>query len=282
MLNIDYIKAIAAKRNEVCLDNKYEKSSSKLLFSCAKGHLFRMSWDHYKQGHSCMKCFGTPKYHIHQVCIYMDKFGYRCLSDKYKNVLSKLDVRCPKGHTFKMSFSVFKRGHRCPKCMGNQRKTINEIIQIAQSRGEKCLSKSYKNSIEKLLFECQFGHKFKMSWAHYSKGHSCKLCSVINRTGENSYNWCGGYLLEAYCDSWFDKDYKQYIRNRDDNKCQNLYCNGGYKRLNIHHINYNKRDCSPSNLITLCASCNTKANHNRDKWYEFYSFIMANIVRGNI
>jgi hypothetical protein len=41
------------------------------------------------------------------------------------------------------------------------------------------------------------------------------------------------------------------------------------KKLCIHHINYDKKDCRPANLITLCLSCNSKANKDRE-WHEAY------------
>ena len=43
------------------------------------------------------------------------------------------------------------------------------------------------------------------------------------------------------------------------------------RRLEIHHINYNKKDCNEYNLITLCKKCNLNANHNRTYWELFYN-----------
>ena len=88
--------------------------------------------------------------------------------------------------------------------------------------------------------------------------------------GENCYNWKGGKSQEEYCVLWYDKDYKESIKIRDNYKCLNPECSSG-ECLHIHHINYNKKDCSPKNLITVCRSCNTKANYNRKwhkKWYQ--------------
>ncbi len=42
-------------------------------------------------------------------------------------------------------------------------------------------------------------------------------------------------------------------------------------RLVIQHIDYNKKNCKLSNLITVCSSCNGKANGNREwhtAWYK--------------
>jgi len=46
--------------------------------------------------------------------------------------------------------------------------------------------------------------------------------------------------------------------------------------------NYDKQDCSDGNLITLCNSCNARANGSlmkRRLWTEFYTFIIEEVVR---
>ena len=40
--------------------------------------------------------------------------------------------------------------------------------------------------------------------------------------------------------------------------------------LHVHHIDYNKENCSQDNLITTCQQCNLRANSNRDYWKELY------------
>ena len=42
------------------------------------------------------------------------------------------------------------------------------------------------------------------------------------------------------------------------------------KSLTVHHVDYNKENCYKENLITLCMSCNIRANYNRGYWIEYY------------
>ena len=91
--------------------------------------------------------------------------------------------------------------------------------------------------------------------------------------GSGNPNWQGGISYEPYCEVWKDNEYKYSIRDRDSNKCQNPYCNENSENLCIHHINYNKKDCHPDNLITLCFSCNAKANFDREIWQVLYEKI---------
>jgi len=36
----------------------------------------------------------------------------------------------------------------------------------------------------------------------------------------------------------------------------------------------NKNNINPNNLISLCQSCNNKANYNRDYWYAYFMYII--------
>jgi hypothetical protein len=89
--------------------------------------------------------------------------------------------------------------------------------------------------------------------------------------GNNNYNWKGGISFEHYCEIWKDKDYKRSIFERDEYECKNPGCWKNSKKLTVHHIDYNKKNCHPNNLLTLCNSCNARANTNRDYWKIFYA-----------
>jgi len=105
----------------------------------------------------------------------------------------------------------------------------------------------------------------------------CKgLWEGENCTGENGKNWKGGVAYLPYCPSWGEKNFKLMIKNRDNYKCQNWSCSKKSIILCVHHIDYDKMNCSPSNLITLCLSCNSKANSQR-KWHRaYYQAMMTN------
>lgn len=105
-----------------------------------------------------------------------------------------------------------------------------------------------------------------------SKEHKEKI-SLANK-GENHFNWKGGISCEPYCEMWIDKEYKKSIKERDNYKCQNPDCWVTSDRLCGHHINYNKKNCNPWNVITLCFSCNSRANFNKEYWREFYQEII--------
>lgn len=100
-----------------------------------------------------------------------------------------------------------------------------------------------------------------------------QLLSVL-LSGENNPNWKGGISAEPYCFVWGNKEFKEFIRSRDNYKCQNPQCTKPSKRLAIHHIDYKKKNCNLNNLIVLCYVCNSMANYNREWWKCYYKEIM--------
>ena len=85
------------------------------------------------------------------------------------------------------------------------------------------------------------------------------------KTGDKNPNWKGGISFEPYSVDWTET-LKRSIRERDNYICQKC---SQYGKV-VHHINYNKSDCNPKNLITLCSSCNVKVNFNRKYWKKYF------------
>jgi len=97
----------------------------------------------------------------------------------------------------------------------------------------------------------------------------------IGKTGELASNWQGGKSFEEYGVE-FNKDLKQQIKERDAYICQSYSCEYRTNILDIHHIDYDKKNNNIENLITLCRSCHMKTNskNNRQYFTELYQNIM--------
>lgn len=83
--------------------------------------------------------------------------------------------------------------------------------------------------------------------------------------GDKNSNWRGGIWHNSYSVDWTDT-LKRSIRERDHYICQ-LCGKYGYV---IHHIDYDKKNCDPKNLVTLCRGCHTKTNYNREYWIDYF------------
>ena len=91
----------------------------------------------------------------------------------------------------------------------------------------------------------------------------------IAKTGEHNPAWQGGISFYPY-PLEFNDLLKQAIFERDEFTCQ--LCGAqpeNKKELHPHHIDYDKANCNPNNLITLCHSCHSKTNHHREEWGIF-------------
>jgi hypothetical protein len=84
--------------------------------------------------------------------------------------------------------------------------------------------------------------------------------------GIKNPNWRGGLSFQPYTTDW-TVTLKRSIRERDKYTCS--VC--GYEpAVHVHHIDYNKKNCFPQNLITVCKSCHTKTNYNRKEWTDYF------------
>lgn len=208
------------------------------------------------------------------------KEGYILLSNLYLNSKEKLKFICSKGHKHEITWSDFKTGKRCRYCIHNKlgksrRISFSKIKNSFSKEGYELLSKHYKNCDQKLKYRCPNGHIHSISWHNWNSGWRCAHCHreklSIFITGSGHPQWKGGVSCDPYCDAWADKEYKESIKERDGYSCLNPYCDKKVKQLTIHHIDYNKKNCRPNNLITICKSCNSKANFDRDwhmAWYQ--------------
>ena len=90
--------------------------------------------------------------------------------------------------------------------------------------------------------------------------------------GINNPNWKDGSSIGEYGED-FDNDLREHIRFRDNYKCQICGCsqleNG--KQLDVHHIDYDKKNCKTNNLISLCRICHMKTNGHRKYWINYFS-----------
>ena len=96
----------------------------------------------------------------------------------------------------------------------------------------------------------------------------------ISHSGDKTNFWNGGISFEPYSIE-FNERFKEAIRIRD-NCC--MICNSNEKKgrkLNVHHIDYNKLNSTKENCIALCDSCHAKTNNNREQWITFFQSLLS-------
>ena len=157
--------------------------------------------------------------------------------------------------------------------------------KMKESQLGKKISKETKEKLRQINLGKKRSEKHKKAISKGLKGHitlkitkekiSKSLMGHVGIRGDKNNFWQGGISKEPYSFD-FTRELKELIRKRDNYVCQ--IC--GKKQTEemvpfpIHHINYNKKNSNPNNLITLCRSCHGKTNHNRKYWIEYFEKFM--------
>ena len=144
-----------------------------------------MSWECFKRGQRCPK---HKELSYEYVKKYIESFDYKLLSLEYKGCNKNLIIKCNEDHIYKVSWSQFNQGSRCPECNRiskcfNIKDLKKQTLIIA--KGYKLVSNKYINSKLNLKFKCNKGHNFKMTWNSFSQGQRCVKC--YHESGRKNY-----------------------------------------------------------------------------------------------
>lgn len=151
-----------------------------------------------------------------------------------------------------------------------------KILGLIATKCRSCAAKlrKYKKIIKKNCF-CINCHKKLGITACYSKSIRCKSCVAKYQFKTKGHPSLIPGLDRKY-PLIFSYILKESIRKRDNYRCQlcKTKQENYYRKLDVHHIDYNKQNCFETNLITLCLKCHAKTKSNRDYWYAYFKYIM--------
>jgi 5-methylcytosine-specific restriction endonuclease McrA len=177
------------------------------------------------------------------------------------------------------------------KCFTCKKSILIYPYQLKHNQHNYCNKQCYNDSpILKLLMGINSptwtgGKSICIDCGNRAKSYKVKRCKSCNerfhKLGKKNPMYIDGNGKEPYNQQWNEK-LKTKILKRDSHKCQ--LCNKTQtqelkdlkKKLSIHHIDYNKKNCKEDNLITLCHKCHNKTNTGRDYWYVYFTYIMEN------
>ena len=104
------------------------------------------------------------------------------------------------------------------------------------------------------------------------------LLKISNALSGNKHpNWRGGIGRDDYSINWTNT-LKRAIRERDNYVCRLCGIAQDEKLHAVHHIDYNKKNCSPDNLVLLCNSCHNKTNYNREVYIKLFNLLLRKEV----
>ena len=176
-------KIIEGEEYEYLMDEYRVENNRKrrwIKVKCNKGHTpYWVRLDAFKRGCRCSKC-AHSKFSYEEVKEYIESFGYKMLSIEYMNNREKIDVLCPMGHKWSVTFSHFKnRNQRCPKC-SDTKHDYDYIKQYFYNYNYELLSnkEEYKNIFSPLRAKCSNNHIYITTF-HRFKNQNCR-CPICN------------------------------------------------------------------------------------------------------
>jgi len=191
-----------------------------------------------------------------------------------------------KGHPFfgDLSKSNYFQKGQIPWNKNKNKEKYPQLSKAGVKKGTKPWNTGTKGVIKPNLTSFKKGQKAK-NWNGFKKGlipwnkgkhwdrkTREKLSEAQFRRFEvieNHPRWLGGKSFEPYT-AEFRNRLKERIRERDGRVCQGCGVKEGKQRLDIHHIDYDKTNCRPDNLIALCRRCNARVNTNRKYWRRHF------------
>jgi len=178
---IEQMQELATHRGGKCLSAEYKGWETKLKWECAKGHIWLARPGNIKTNNAwCLKCSGKKKPTIEEMQMVAKAKGGKCLSAKYMGRATKLKWECSKGHRWwAMPAGIKIEGNWCPECaVLNRTGTIEEMEELAKTKGGKCLSTVYISAMHELYWECTNGHIWQATPERVKRrGYWCIECT---------------------------------------------------------------------------------------------------------
>lgn len=183
-------------------------------------------------------------------------------------------------------------GERFFYCSGNDGKCCSLSCNVRYRNSIIVMKESTKKAISKSLIGYKHTDKTKQNMKYrpqvlkvangewnpmwdpktVEKRRKNVLENNLMPSGDKHPLWKNGRVSDGGYPNIFSHKLKRQIKERDGYICQNPLCykNKHKDKLHIHHIDYNKHNNKKENLITLCNSCNVRANQKRNFHQKFY------------
>jgi hypothetical protein len=239
------------------------------------------NWTKYKLGRTCSEC-GV------RICD-DNKSGFCTLhaiaehNAKWKKISDKFCIICNKKLTKNQCSKNKNKSFCSKKCHGEYAVGINNPF-YGKKHSPKTIEIN-RNSKKKWWQNKERRDKQGEILTQRWQNKEYREDQIKKHSGENNVNWTGGKSLEIY-PSEFSNNLKKEIRKRDEYTCQGKNCGITEiehqmkygKNLCVHHLDYDKENCSEVNLITVCHRCNMRANTNRKYWEEYFTDLMISRI----
>ena len=180
-LSYDYVREYISDKGCKLLSGEYINNNTDLIIKCACGNIFNRTFGRFKINNRCTKCKDkkSKKHTYEYIKNFIEKEGYTLLSDKYISCDHHIEVECNNNHKpYKVKFSNFYSGKRCPRCNGNYKPSIYEVKKEFEKEGYTLLDNEYVRQSNRLNIICDKGHKTKITLRDFRDGCRCNICRI--------------------------------------------------------------------------------------------------------
>lgn len=116
------------------------------------------------------------KFTLEFVKQYFLEHNCECLADKYIGSGILMPYICECGNESKIRFSDFNRGHRCTKCGGTGKHTLEYVQKYMEERNCICLATVYEHANALMPYICKCGNESKIRFGDFQQGLRCADC----------------------------------------------------------------------------------------------------------
>ena len=172
------MRELAREKNGQCLSSHFVSMKHSLLWECHLSHRWLSTPSRVKRGDWCNECSGRKAHAYEDVKSFVNAKGGKLLSTIYRNNKTKIRLECAQGHQWETSFNtVLNRGSWCPFCSPTSKGSIEEMREIAESRGGECISSVYVSASNLLKWRCGSSHEWEARPQDIKRGQWCGKCA---------------------------------------------------------------------------------------------------------
>ncbi|MCU7667489.1 hypothetical protein [Bacillus thuringiensis] len=196
---------MAAEHNGMCLSTEMLSSKEdNLEWKCEKNHIWTSHFYSVKNGSWCPTCAikgrgpNSKKWTIESLQKLAESRGGNMLSSEYIDQYLHLIWECEHGHQWNAALNDVRNGSWCPLC---RKVSLEQVQEAAAVHNGKCLTTSWKNVRDKLLWECENGHQFTKLYNEVKSGFWCQECKrdeYFRNAQRKAIEFGGKCLSEKY------------------------------------------------------------------------------------
>jgi very-short-patch-repair endonuclease len=207
-------------------DVDYKRNDEVVIIKCKNGHIFEQTPTSHLQGNGCKFCSGSYKrdtldfveraMEIHKDEDDKPLYDYSLV--EYKNTMTKVKIKCRKGHEFEQTPNHHLSGHGCDFCVRGVwiMNTEDFIRESNKIHGEKYdYSKSiFRGMDEKITIICpEHGEYEQIVSCHTTSERGCYKCGIF-RASMESRKTVEQFILEAnFIHRYIKYDYSRVHEN---------------------------------------------------------------------